>query len=162
MTTMRGLIQNCQISGRICKRLMSARSVNDQPLQVLEIVDQFDKELVSWKKSLPIAMRPKDCPKESPDTPNEKSLAEVLISSSYYDLLMVLHAPFAYPWLTARFSCGPNIGKQMQLNTQVARSTEIVVAAARNIIMMARLFEINGANTHAYAIASHFPLLLRC
>ncbi len=64
---------------------------------------------------------------------------------------MGLHAIFAYPWNTNRFSDNMRPDLRKEVKMQITKSSEAMVIAARNIIVMARCFDINGANTHAYA-----------
>ncbi len=73
---------------------------------------------------------------------------------------MGLHAIFAYPWNTNSFSGNmrPDIRKEVKM--QITKSSEAMVIAARNIIVMARCFDINGANTHAYTTPFHYFFLL--
>ena len=77
----------------------------------------------------------------------------MLMHSSYCDLLMVLHSPFAYPWITNRFLRDSNESLRVEMVSQISKSTDTVVVAARNIIVMARTFDMNGANTHAYTLS---------
>ncbi|KIX06974.1 uncharacterized protein Z518_04950 [Rhinocladiella mackenziei CBS 650.93] len=152
----RCIIRSCQISSRICKRLMSVRSLEGQLMKVLDIVTDCDKQLRSWKDSLPVAIRPQDRLKQFQVSRDTSSLAQILLHCSYYDLVMVLHAPFAYPWMTKHLCSDTNTNLRTRVNAQIAQSSEATVEAARNIIVMARNFEINGANTHAFML--HYPM----
>lgn len=143
------IIQSCQISSRICKKLMTAKSLETLPSKVLEIVNGLDKQLHSWKESLPVEMRPSGRLEKLHVSSNVTPLGITLIRCSYYDLLMVLHAPFSYPWISRRLNHHSNSEFRVKLNAQVTKSSQKVVDAARNIIITARTFEINGANTHA-------------
>ena len=128
---------------------MSAKGLDRQPAKVLEIVAEFAEQLRSWKESLPLQVRPKDRPKQPHFSLLARTLGIALLLCSYYDLLMVLHAPFSYPWSTQRFPHDSNANTRVKVNSQIVHSSEATVEAARNIIIMARNFEINGANTHA-------------
>ncbi|KIW99291.1 uncharacterized protein Z519_00954 [Cladophialophora bantiana CBS 173.52] len=153
---MKYIVESCQISSRICKKLMSAKRLDNQPGKFLGIVAEFDNELRKWKNSIPVAMRPKDHLKQFEVSQNVSSLEKILIQSSYYDLMMVIHAPLSYPWITNRIRCDLNTNIRARIETQIAQSSEETARAARNIIIMARNFEINGANTHAFML--HYPM----
>lgn len=143
------LIRSSQISSRICKKLMSAHIQDDQPAEILECVLDFNHQLQSWKADLPVELRPQDHVQQFQKRPSQRSLSTTLLQSSYYDLLMVSHAPFVYPWITQRFERGASPDVRAKISDQVIKSVEATVVAARNIIVMTRNFEINGANTHA-------------
>ncbi len=73
---------------------------------------------------------------------------------------MGLHAIFAYPWNTNRFGDNMRPDIRKEVNMQITKSSEAMVIAARNIIVMARYFDINGANTHAYTTPFDYLFLL--
>ena len=133
---------------------MAAESLDDQPIKILDIVTEFDKKLRLWKDSLPLAMRPKDRLKQFQASQDARSLEETILHCSYYDLIMVLYAPLTYPWITKRFRYDSNTNVRAKVNAQIAQSSEAMVEAARNVIIMTRNFEINGANTHAYTYSA--------
>lgn len=70
---------------------------------------------------------------------------------------MALNAPFAYPWIAKRFLPESTQEAQTKFTAQAATSSAEMADAARNIIIMARNFEMNGANTHAYACLRFSP-----
>jgi len=148
--TIRYFVRSCQVSSRICKRLMSAERLVDQPAKILNIVIEMDRQLCLWKDSLPPQMQPSGSLRPSQASHSARTLEWILLHCSFYDLVMVLHAPYAYPWITQRFRIDANIEFGAKIEAQVAQSSKIMAEAARNIIIMTRNFEINGANTHAY------------
>ncbi len=151
------IIHSCQISSIVCKQLMSTKAPNEQPDRMLEIVTRFDRQLRLWKESLSSQLRPKDHLKEFQTPSKTMFLSIVLIHCSYYDLLMVIHTFFTYPWITNSIS--PNLKPQLRakLDTQIITSSNAAVDAARNIIVISRHFEINGACTHAYTSPWSLP-----
>jgi hypothetical protein len=128
---------------------MSSESVDDQPLQAIEILADLDKQLHDWKESIPVRMQPKSHLKQSQAFETTNSLHEIIMHTAYYDLVMVVHAPFAYPWMNKRFGNDLSTILRSEVDMQATKSAEAMVTVARNIIIMARNFEINGANTHA-------------
>ena len=146
---LRHIISSTQISSRICKRLMSAENLGNQPARALDMVDELNAQLDEWKDSLPLNMRPKSCLKQCQTSRDMWSLKETILHSSFYDLVMVLHAPFAYPWITKCFRYETNVHVGANIKTQTAKSLESMADAARSIIVMTRDYDINGANTHA-------------
>jgi hypothetical protein len=128
---------------------MSAKSLDSQPAKFLDIVADFEAQLREWKDSLPPTLQLKDRLTQCQSSQDTISLLETLLQCSYYDLVMVLHAPFAYPWITRRFRYNFDTNVEMRTNVQITRSSEAMVNAARNIVIVARNFQINGANTHA-------------
>lgn len=133
----------------MCKAL-SAKILDRQPTKLLEIISEYSKELLSWKDSLPIEMRPADCSKYFDSPLLSRSLGARLLHCSYYDLLMVLNAPFAYPWISNRLRKDLSSDLAGKVDAQVIESSETVIESAKNIIVMTRNFDLNGANTHAY------------
>ena len=144
------LIRSCQLSGNICRQLMAAKAFDEDPETMLALVQDFDEQLCSWKTSLHSQVRPQDTVKHFHAAPNTRFLEMILIHCSYYNLLMVVHTLFAYPWIINSFEIGANSSFRTKIKAQVARSSKVVANAARNIIVMTRNFDINGACTHAY------------
>lgn len=72
---------------------------------------------------------------------------------------MVLNAPLAYPWISAGLPRHLNSESRSDFEAQVAQSSETVAKSARKIIVTTRSFDLNGANTHAYATPTHILLI---
>ncbi|KAK5047211.1 hypothetical protein LTR84_006733 [Exophiala bonariae] len=147
------IIQNCQISSGICKAL-SARGLHDQPARLLEIVRKYNQELLSWETSLAAEMRPRTCYKYNDDVQLSRTLAIILLHCSFCDLLMILNAPFAYPWINSGFRKDSN--GETKIAAQISESSATIVESARKIIVMTRHFDLNGANTHSFML--HYPM----
>lgn len=116
---------------------------------MLDIVFESSRQLKSWKDSLPVDLQPKTHLRQFLVSPGARPLREILIYCSYYDHMMALNAPFAYPWIAKRFLPKSTQEAQTKFTAQAATSSAEMADAARNIIIMARNFEMNGANTHA-------------
>jgi hypothetical protein len=135
----------------VCKAL-SVKVLDHQPTKLLEIISEYSQELLSWKNSLPIEMRLADCFKDFDSPLLSRSLGTRLLHCSFYDLLMVINAPFAYPWISDRLRKNLSSDLAGKVDAQVIKSSETVIESARKIIIMTRNFDLNGANTHAYEI----------
>lgn len=146
---LKSIIQSCQISSRICK-VLSAKGLDDQPTKLLEIINKYNQELLSWQNSLPAEMRPKLCYKNIDNISLSRTLGIILIHCSFNDLLMVLNAPLAYPWINSALRTHSNSDLVRKIDAQITESSETVIESARKIIIMTRHFDLNGANTHAY------------
>ncbi|RVX72409.1 hypothetical protein B0A52_03597 [Exophiala mesophila] len=150
------IIQTCQISSRLCRQLISTRHLQDQPSKLMDIVNGLDNELRTWKANLPSRIMPQDELKHFQTNPISTNLALILLHCSYYDLIMATHTIFVYPWSIRQPALESNPDLAAKLRAQIRRSSEAVATAARNIIIMARNFDINGACTHAFML--HFPM----
>lgn len=132
---------------------MSAKALQKTPSALIDTVRTLDKQLQSWRESMPQSMKPRDHLKSFQMPPNGRSLADIIIHYSYYGNLIGIHTPFAYPWLFAEDET-----PDMIITEQIRTSSNRVAAAARNIIIMARQsLEINGTSTQGYLLLPHWP-----
>ncbi len=137
--------------------LVSNKTLTQDSIKMLlDVVLDLDRQLRQWRDSLPVELRPPDDRLEQfhVSSPNTSPLRVVRIHASYYDLLMGVHALLAYPWMISerpdnKGSAGPALQTKLK-NTQIRKSSDTMAAAARNIIIMARAFDINGSCTYAY------------
>lgn len=153
------ILQTCQISSRMCRKLISTNGLLDQPSKLLDLVNQLNQDLQNWKDALPSHIRPQDKVMSCPITLNTTNLAIILLHCSYYDLIMALHGTFAYPWALKDPAQESDLPLRARLRAQIRTSCELVATAARNIIVMARSFDLNGACTHAYVLPSRLTMV---
>jgi hypothetical protein len=155
------IIGSCRISSRIGKGLSSGKELTRDPVKMIDVVLDLARQLSVWRNSLPVELRPDDHLQHFHVSPNTNPLTVTRIHASYYDQLMRLHALFAYPWITEGFfNEDTNPDFRAKINGQIRRSSETMAAAARNIIIMARAFDINGSCTYAYVNLSSRHFLL--
>lgn len=137
------LIQHAQISSQISKRLMSVKAFRQPPSTLLETVAQLDHQLHEWRDSLPARLRPEDRLRSFQAPRDSRNLPTILMHCAYYGSLMAIHTIFAYPWV---YSTIFGNGRGVVTQDQVIFSSNTVAEAARNIIIIARSLEINGAS----------------
>lgn len=145
------MIQTCQMSGRIRCKITSSKSLETQPAKMLEMVSHFDRELQQWRDSLPPSFRPETRLRDLKASPFPRSIRLAFIHGLYYNSLMAIHTLFAYPWITdITTSLSLTSTLRTKIEAQIKQSSEAMVTAARNIIVMTRNFDINGACTDGY------------
>ncbi|KIW98761.1 uncharacterized protein Z519_00424 [Cladophialophora bantiana CBS 173.52] len=137
------LIQHSQISSQVSKRLMSVKAFQQPPNTLLETVAQLDHQLREWRDSLPAKLRPDDRLRSLQVPGDARYFPTILMHYAYYGSLMAIHTIFAYPWVYSTIF-GNDRGIVTQ--DQVIFSSNTVAEAARNIIIIARGLEINGAS----------------
>lgn len=143
------IIQTCQFYDRISRQLQRIQALEAPAKEMLDLVSQFHTQLQSWKNSLPADSQPCDRLKQwqMPDT--VRSLGMLTIHCSFYDLMMVVHSIFAYPWVTELFSGHDDTNLALQVNAQMAASSDIVANAARSLIVIARNLDMDRAGTQS-------------
>ncbi|OQU95760.1 Fungal specific transcription factor domain-containing protein [Cladophialophora immunda] len=137
------LIRHAQISSQISKRLMSVKAFQQPPSTLLETVAELDHQLHEWRDSLPPGLRPDDRLRSFQASRDARYLPTILMHCAYYGSLMAIHTIFAYPWV---YSTIFGNGRGVVTQDQVIFSSNTVAEAARNIIIIARSLEINGAS----------------
>ncbi|OAG42085.1 hypothetical protein AYO21_03539 [Fonsecaea monophora] len=137
------LIRHAQISSQISKRLMSVKAFQQPPSTLLETVAELDHQLHEWRDSLPPGLRPDDRLRSFQVPHDARYLPTVLMHCAYYGSLMAIHTIFAYPWV---YSTIFGNGRGVVTQDQLIFSSNTVAEAARNIIIIARSLEINGAS----------------
>lgn len=137
------LIRHAQISSQISKRLMSVKAFQQPPNTVLEAVAQLAQQLQEWRDSLPAGLRPEDRLRSFQTPRDARYLPKTLLHCAYYGSLMAIHTILASPWV---YSTVFGNDRGLVTQDQVVFSSNTVAEAARNIIIIARILEINGAS----------------
>jgi hypothetical protein len=114
---------------------------------MLEVVTELDGQLQAMADSIHGSMKPAAELNLWDDPQQSDSLVAILLHASYYDLLIFIHSRLVYPWLTAELH--PEADEEVRANVeaQTVRSSMQMAAAARNLIIMSRNLDIDGAST---------------
>lgn len=137
------IIHLAKIYSQISKNLMSVKAFRQAPSDLLATAARLDKELRAWRESLPPDIRPSDRLKSFQIPRHAKFFSTIFFHYAYYGSLIALNAIFAYPWV-ANGIFGSD-GRAIT-SDQIIASSNTVANAARNIILVARSLEIDGAS----------------
>lgn len=143
------IIQTNKLYDRISRQLLSARMLHEPLGKVFKMLIQFDVELQSWRRSLPSRVQPPEVLKVFKVPENNQSLGQMLTHCSYYDLIMITHALFMYPWISNAYLSHSNASLAQMIKAQVVTSSRMVADAARSLIVIARNTDITRAGTQS-------------
>lgn len=143
------IIQTCQFYDSMYRQLQRTRTLHAPAKDMLYLVSQFHTQLQGWKNSLPVESQPFDCLSQwqMPDT--VRSLGILTVHCSFYDLIMVVHSIFAYPWVKQLFSGDICAKLATQVNAQMTASSNLMANAARSLIVIARNLDMDRAATQS-------------
>ena len=142
-------IRSCRLYGRISKQLMSTRALRESPARMLSVVTQFDSELQTWKNSLPTEIQPPSLLKVFKIPEGDYWLEHMITNCSYYDLVMITHSSFMYPWVIESFPHSLDENLAQSIKAQVVASSGLVANAARSLIVIARHVDLYHAGTQS-------------
>jgi hypothetical protein len=137
-------IQTCQLYDEVNRQLISIRALHEPPTKMLSFVKQFDIQLRTWRESMPAQLRPTDFVKQFTMPGTMRMLGLMTVHSSFYDLLMVAHSIFIYPWVISSFASDGDPEFAAKLKAQTMSSSRLVANAARSLIVMTRSLDINS------------------
>jgi hypothetical protein len=144
------IIKHAQILSLISKRLATVKSFRQTPKQITETVCELDMQLQQWRESLPPFLQPAE-PIKLNELPRGVHLYHVMyIRYAYFGSVMAIHSIFTYPWNSAVFGTG----QTPLLRNQISLSTNIVVEAARSIILDTKYIDINASSPIWYVFNS--------
>lgn len=134
-------IRHAQISSRISKQLLSIKAFQQSPEALLDAMKGLDSQLRVWKASLPERLKPEEIVTSLNQSNRKIPLSSLLISYAYWGTLIKIHTVIAYPWIrTVLF----RDLESETLQKQEHSSSEVIHQAARNILILARTFEIRA------------------
>ena len=145
------LIKHAQISAQISDHVMSMKSFEQTPTDIVKIVQGIDSQLIALKNSLPLRLRITHSSKQ------EFAGGTIDIGAHYLNVaihgsLMATNINLFYPWMSVRL--GRN--SDPKFRDQIAASAETIAHSARQIILSLRSFEVNVA-TPAW-LAFYYPM----
>jgi len=123
------------------------KTLSQTPEEVINVISKLHSQLTAWRDELHSSIQP-DTPIDPSQLPLGYHLHHLMfLHYTYYGSVMLLHSTFAYPW-----NCF--IGSNQDLNAikQVSTSTNILITAARNMILMIRHTSINASLPGWYVI----------
>jgi len=135
-------VKHAQIASKVSKRLATVKAYTQTPRELVQTVSEMDSLLEDWRKSLPDHLQPSHPIKYS-TIPEGLFMCHVLyIRYAYYGSLLAIHTIFTYPWTTAIITTDHSAAFQ----DQVARSTNTVVEASRNIILTTKYIDVDTSS----------------
>lgn len=143
------IIQTCQFYNQISRQLLSTRALHETPAKMLRLVKQFDIQLQAWKEALPSHLRPTDFLKQFKMPGTNRSLGLMTAHCSFYDLIMIIHSIFVYPWVIDSFSDNLDADLALEIRAQTATSSRLVANAARSLVIIARNLDMKRAGTQS-------------
>lgn len=143
------IIQTCQIYNQLGRQLSSTQALQEPAAKMLDLVTQFDMKLRSWRDAFPAHLRPPDNLKHFQMPSTIKMLGLMTIHCSYYDLVMIIHGIFAYPWVTESFPGNIDSNLSQRIKVQVVTSSYMMANAARSLIVIARKLDMARACTQS-------------
>ena len=149
LDTIKHMVQSCQLYGRISRQLLSTRALHEAPAKMLRVVTQFDAQLQLWKNSLPLEIQPLTTLKQFRIPDGDKWLGHMITHCSYYDLLMITHSSFMYPWVIESFAHDLDEDLAERVQSQTFTSSCFVANAARSLIVIARNVDLYRAGTQS-------------
>ncbi|KIW95658.1 uncharacterized protein Z519_04243 [Cladophialophora bantiana CBS 173.52] len=149
-------IQACQIYDQISKELLATQALHEPPMKMFDLVAHFDTQLRLFKEALPQQLRPVSCLKQFHMPGTIRMLGLMTTHCSFYDLLMLVHTIFAYPWIIESFPSSLDASLAVKVKTQIAVSSQIVADVARSLIVIERNLDIDRAGTQSFML--HFPM----
>ena len=143
------IIQTCQFYARVSKQLLTTRALHEPPEKMLSLVRQFDVQLQSWKESMPSQLQPTDFLKQFKMPRTMRLLGLMTAHCSFYDLLMVVHSIFMYPWVIDSFSGNADPKVARRIKAQIITSSHLVANAARSLIVITRSLDMDSIGTQS-------------
>ncbi len=128
---------------------MPTRALQEPAEKMLGFVTHFDALLRLWKDRLPLQLRPAELLKHFTMPNSLRMLGLMTIQCSYYDLLMVIHRIFMYPWVVASFSNIEDTELISEIKEQSTKSSQVVANAARSLIVIMRGLYFDRSGTQS-------------
>ena len=104
----------------------------------MKTVAELTKALEEWRANLPASMRLGARHDLSSPTAKDRFLFSQYFDYAFNGSLAAVHQVFAYPWI-ADLICNEQLPS---IADQVARSTDILAQAARNMVLLAKHVKI--------------------
>lgn len=137
------LVKHAQISGQICRRLLSVSSFQQTPADLIDTMYELTQQLKCWHDSLPTSWRP-DQPIKLSELMSARALnCALYVRFNYYGSLTAINTIFFFPWISAICGISPQTA---ELRDQIVLSTKIVADAARNIIRAKKFIQVDAAS----------------
>lgn len=151
------LIRHAQIVSQISSRLMTQNALKQTPQYFLETVQDLDKQLRTWRDSVPTGIRPPDRFIALKIPISGRPFATILAHYGYYGSLMAVHSIFSRPWITFRPDANVEPDEPSKYAEQTFASSNVVADAARNGILITRYLKVNGSCNQGYDLSPSFP-----
>lgn len=136
------MIQHAKIVSQISKRLLSVRGFA-QPTDILiTTIHDLERQLLSWRDSLPELIRPKDSIKQFRVPKVRRFLPAVFINCAYYGNLLNIYTILTWPWIK---NAHPK-SSIVSIDEEISRISEQAACAARSLILIASRLEISAAS----------------
>lgn len=142
----RFVVEHAQIASQISRRLASFGSLHQPKKDLWPVAGELQRQLDTWKESLPIDVRPRSLVQisrlsSSPLSSNSRSLAILSLQLGYYASVLALYTPFMNPWISK--ALGVN---DLTTEQQYEEATNAVADAARNLITLSTQVEVTAAS----------------
>ncbi|CZR52478.1 uncharacterized protein PAC_02355 [Phialocephala subalpina] len=134
------IIKLCRISSTIVRQITAMKTLSQTPEEVISVISKLHSQLTAWRDALPSSIQP-DTPIDPSQLPLGYHLHHLMfLHYTYYGSVMLLHSTFAYPWNSSIDS-----SQNSNVSGQIATSTNIIITAARNMILATRYTNINAS-----------------
>jgi hypothetical protein len=135
--------KHAQITGHIINRTSALRTSMPTLDEVLSAIHDLDTLLDQWYKAVPPDFR-QACSNEH-TTPERVYQDHVhYVAYAYHGSRMAIHSILVHPWNAPRPNVEP--ARRQKFRDHVARSSESLVSAAREILQRLRHLDINAAS----------------
>lgn len=134
------IIQLCRISSTIVRKITALKNLPQTPEEAISTISKLHSQLTAWRDSLPSSIQP-DTPIDPSQLPHGYHIHHLMfLHYTYYGSVIFLHSTFAYPWNGSLGSC-----QDSNVSEQVITSTNIIISAARNMILATRYINVNAS-----------------
>lgn len=134
------LLNLFRISSAISKRVAALKNLSNRSEDLISVICELYYQLVEWRDSLPSSVRP-DALIDLSRLPNGYSLTYLIfLHYTYYGSVIALHSLFSCPWHNFAGS-SPSI----DVANQVTTSSDIIIKAARHMVLMTKHVRINAS-----------------
>ncbi|KAJ6110206.1 hypothetical protein N7486_002441 [Penicillium sp. IBT 16267x] len=146
------VINHAQLCSSMHKQLSSVQALRQSFENTISTVSHLSSRLEQWRESLPLNLRPGTSINAS-GIDSKRKPRIIFLHYLYYASLISLNANFSYPWICDAIWTT----RSEALREQIARSTEIVAEASRNIILLSHYTEVDL--TFPTWVVFYFPIL---
>ncbi|KIW32550.1 uncharacterized protein PV07_04081 [Cladophialophora immunda] len=154
--------RHAKICSRILQEIMSTKAQRLSPHELLNVVNDIDRQLKSLLDDFPSDLQVGTLAKLSEEThPMAHRLHTLYLYFAIHGSLLALHSHFFYPWLSVRLcDRGPDVALEAQLHA----SSKTVTEAARKMLLAVRIVTTNAATPTwlavTYPIYAHLSLFV--
>lgn len=161
-TTFVAMIKQAQISSSISRKLVPVFQLQSTLFAILSTVHDFHQQLEQLLQDLPHELRVQPSARiVQVDRSSATHAHKMYLHCTIHGIVMALHAPFFYPWISSRMKTG---GIDHHLDAQIQFSSKAIAASAQNIVLAVRHMVVDVATPRwlvfCYPLFAHMNLLV--